>query len=79
MKCPAAICCLRKPGHVAQHKKGLRDRNNPICTLSQNCYGDRQAVQSQEGACKAGMGEGQDKEDDGASRYVVRFFKSLES
>ena len=34
-------CCFFPGLHAAVLEKGLRDRNSPMCTLSQNCDGAR--------------------------------------
>ena len=36
---PPCTSCLRAPGIEPRRKKGLRVRNSPTCTLSQNGYG----------------------------------------
>ena len=51
----------------SNNKEGLRDRNSPICTLSQNGYGDCKAVPREERG-QIGALDWWNKEDDGASR-----------
>ena len=53
-------------GSCSMDKKGLRDRNSPICTLSQNGYGICVRTQTgQEFAGLLGRGEGESQRSDG--------------
>ena len=49
------------PPHVQResilHEKGLRDRNSPTCTLSQNGYGEGQCFEELLSPASEGLGQ----------------------